>query len=64
MPRVTIRDSSIEQFTAGASKLAWMFVLEGQITEPWVADLESAWNGTRESVAGESASWTCAIRHW
>jgi len=42
MLRVTILETSTEQ----------KFVLEGKLTEPWVSDLESAWNSTREARRG------------
>ena len=42
MLRVTILETSTEQ----------KFVLEGKLTEPWVSDLESAWNSTRQARRG------------
>jgi hypothetical protein len=42
MLKVTIVDTPTEQ----------KFVLEGKLTKPWVADLESAWKSTREERRG------------
>ena|SRR5579863_8973191 len=42
MIRVTILDRSTEQ----------RFVVEGRLTEPWVMELESAWERTRETRRG------------